>query len=885
MSTSRNRRKKKLNKELPQFNRTQVYEQTLKYFGGDELATNVWIDKYCLKQPILNTDDFTYFEITPESMHRRCAKELARIESKYINPMSEEEIFNLLKNFKWIIPQGSPMAGIGNPFATTSISNCFVIGGHPDSYGGILYADQEQAQLMKRRGGVGQDISYIRPSGAIAGTQPLGSNAGMPLYMERFSNTTREVQQDGRRGALMLSVSIRHPDAEKFIDKKMTSGSVTGANVSVKIEDDFMEALAAKKPYFQIFPINLHLGDVVMAEHYELSDFEYDKLYTGKEVDGVETYFKMVDPTKIWTKITHNAWAAAEPGILFWSKIIKESPAAFYGSRWAEISTNPCGEIPLPAYDSCRLLLLNLYSYISNKFTKDACFEDDLFISHVEMAMRLMDDIVDLEIEKVDGIIESIESKSYADEYKQVELTLWKKVRAMAIDGRRTGLGVTGEGDMIAALGITYGTPEATRFSAALHQLLATTAFASSIELAEERGAFPIWNKDDIESSEFLKRMFSTEENELMSQAMVDRYNKFGRRNIGILTIAPAGSVSILSQTSSGVESIFAPWYFRKKKVTFETEWDYVDEVGDKWIEFPVFHRPFIEWFAAAEGGIDFERAEKFLMAQKESSLQELFKLSPYFKATAQDVDYVEKVRMQGAIQKWVDHSISVTVNMPEDVSEEIVAAVYLEAYNSGCKGVTVYRDNSRGNVLSTTSVKTETKEENSTIEYVSATKRPMSIECDIYHKTKAGEDFLILVGLVEGKPYEIFAVPVTQDYLKVSKTNKKGSLHKVKKGVYDLNGENDMPLVENITSFMIESERNSTRNFSTMLRHGINPKFIIDMITKYATISSFDKVIEKVLRNYVTDEVSNSCPVCSTQMIFTEGCMKCPSCGHAHCG
>jgi ribonucleoside-diphosphate reductase alpha chain len=865
------------------YTREQVYEATLKYSKGDTLATDVWIDKYCLKQPITNTKDFIYFELTPEAMHRRLAKELARIEGKYPVPMTEDEIFNLLSGFNWIVPQGSPMAGIGNPFATTSISNCFVIGGHPDSYGGIFAADQEQAQLMKRRGGVGQDISYIRPSGAIAGTQPLGENAGMPLYMERFSNTTREVQQDGRRGALMLSVSIKHPDSEKFIDKKMTTGSVTGANVSVKIEDDFMDALVANKPYFQVFPIHLHIGEVVQSEHYELDSFEYDKLYTGKVVDGVETYFKMVDPTKIWNKITHNAWAAAEPGILFWSKIIKESPAAFYGSRWSEISTNPCGEIPLPAYDSCRLLLINLYSYISNKFTKDACFEDDLFIQHVDMAMRLMDDIVDLEIEKVDKIIEHIKQKTYSDNYQLVELQLWEKVRAMAVDGRRTGLGVTAEGDMMAALCIIYGTPEATKFSEALHQLLATTAFSASVDLAEEREHFPIWDPNDVEASGFLSRMLSLEENELMTQELIDKYYKFGRRNIGLLTIAPAGSVSILTQTSSGVEPIFSAWYFRKKKVTFEDHWDFVDEVGDKWVEFPVFHKPFIEWFAAQKEGIDFDTAKEFLTKQSKEVLDEIFKQSPYYKATAQDVDYVEKVRMQGAIQKWVDHSISVTVNMPESVTEEVVAAVYLEAHKSGCKGVTVYRDNSRGNVLSTTSVKDTATP--SQFAYSSAPERPKAMECDIYHKTKSGEDFLILVGLLEDKPYEIFVIPIKEDYTKISKTIKKGTIHKVKKGRYDLTGENDMPLIEDITSFMIESERNSTRNFSAMLRHGVHPRFIIDMIEKYASISSFDKVVEKVLKCYIEEEVPNPCPKCQTEMINTEGCMKCPECGHAHCG
>lgn len=858
------------------YTRTEVYEATIKYFDGDELATNVWIDKYCLKQAIQDTDDFNYLEKSPADMHVRLASEFARIEAKYPNPMSEKEIFDLLDGFNYIVPQGSPSAGIGNPFAKTSISNCFVIGGHPDSYGGIFMADQEQAQLMKRRGGVGQDLSFLRPSGAIAGTTPLGQNAGMPLYMDRYSNTTREVQQDGRRGALMLSVSVNHPDAEKFIDKKMTPGSVTGANVSVKITEDFMKSLEEKKSFFQTFPIELSV-DQIAPKGFCLDTAEMDKLYSGIDIDGVQTYFKKVDPKIIWDKISFNAWSSAEPGILFWSKIIKESPAAFYGQSWAEISTNPCGEIPLPAYDSCRLLLVNLFSYVSNKFTKDAVFEDTLFTDHVEKAMRMMDDIVDLEIEKIDLIIADINSKTHKDIYQQVELELWSKIRQKAVDGRRTGLGITGEGDMMAALGITYGSEEGTLFSEKLHQLFATTAYKASITLAEERGAFPIWDCNDVEASDFLIRMFI--ENDLMDEETQIRLATFGRRNIGILTIAPAGSISILTQTTSGVEPLFAAWYFRKKKVTFEKHFDYVDEVGDKWVEFPVFHRPFVEWFAKHES-ITHSEAYEFLVKQDGEALTAIFTESPYYKATSQDVDYVEKVKMQGAIQRWVDHSISVTVNMPEEVTQKMVADVYTMAFEAGCKGITVYRDNSRGNVLSTTSVKDVVTVDEFT--YLDAHKRPSEIECDVFFKTSKGQDFIIFVGLVEEKPYEVFAVP-NDDKVSVSRKTKSGTIGKIGKS-YRFTSADEKSTIENLGSLMIETEQNETRTISALLRHKVNPLFVASMVAKFATISSFHKVVEKVLLSYVR-EGGIKCPVCSTKMTMTEGCMKCPGCGHAHCG
>lgn len=866
------------------YTREQVEKATLKYFKGDELATTVWMDKYCLRTKQ------KYFELTPDDMHRRLAKEFARIEAKYPEPMEENEIYNLLKDFKYIVPQGSPMKGIGNQFSKTSISNCFVIGGQPDSYGGIHHADEEQTQLMKRRGGVGQDLSHLRPSGSDANGEPLGPNAGMPLYMDRYSNSTREVQQDGRRGALMLSVSIKHPDAEKFIDKKLTPGAVTGANISVKITDEFYECLENDKPFIQTYPIGVSIDSILghpigardEAVDWEviIESFEKDTLHTGKCIEGVQTYFKIIDPNVIWDKMVYNAWKSAEPGALFWDKILNESPAKGYGLRWLEKSTNPCAELPLPPYDSCRLLLVNLSSYIYNAFSKNAMLEDTLLVDHVKKAQRLMDDMVDLEIEKIDQIIEDIDNKAHGDKYQRVEKSLWTKIRQMAVDGRRTGLGITGGGDLIAKLGLTYGTPEATAFSEKLHQLFATAAYESSIELAQQRGAFPIWDIEKDTESNFLRRMFT--ENDIMDKDLRNKHNKIGRRNIAILTIAPAGSVSILTQTSSGVEPIFSPYYFRKKKITTELEWDYVDEVGDKWVEFPVFHKPFIEWYSV-KYTLPLEVAEYDLERFTKSELDELFEASPYYKATAQDVDYVEKVRMQGAIQKWVDHSISVTVNMPEDVTVEIIDAVYREAYKSGCKGVTVYRDNSRGNVLSTASVKDRPS---GAFEYISATKRPgnVGLDCDIFFKTKAGEDYVVLVGKLEEKPYEIFVLP-DNDKTNLSKSKKRLTINKRKKGFYDLVDEDGSIILENITSYMIESEQNSTRNFSAMLRHRMDPKFIVDLISRYASISSFHKVIGKVLKTYIEDPAEGDCPDCGGKMIMTEGCMKCPDCGYAHCG
>jgi len=1038
------------------FTREEVEKSTLDYFKGDQLATTVWIDKYSLKNKVHDEtgESVEYFELNPDMMHRRIAKEFARVEGKYKEPMSEDEIYHLLKGFEYIIPQGSPMAGIGNPYVNTSISNCFLIGNQPDSYGGIMNADEEQVQLMKRRGGVGQSLDHLRPSGAMAGNTPLGESCGMSLYMDRYSNSTREVQQDGRRGALMLCVSIHHPDAEKFIDKKMTPGAVTGANVSLKISNDFMACEKRDLPFYQTFPVNLSIDEFIPLEYCfgkkeeYLANLEFDKLYYGPTIDGQKTYFKKVDPKKIWKKLCHNAWKSAEPGILFWDQIINESPCKAYGPNWEEKGTNPCftgdtlvavadgrdyvsfkqlveegkdvevysesenkvitiqtmrnprvtgfnqkifkltftsgefvratanhkfylvnntkvelkdlkkgqhirtisryknskgsgllnrdskmygdiplftvqsiqedgvedvyngtvdnyhnyfvgefkgkiekstrlgssikvancGEIPLPPDDSCRLLLLNLYGYVTNKFQSNAIFEDEMFIKHVHCSMRLMDDIVDLEIEKIDKILEEISEKRFDDKFQKVERELWLKIKQKAIDGRRTGLGITGEGDMMAALGIKYGTKEGTEFSEKLHQLLATTAYEASVDLAEERGAFPLWKTNDIKESGFLTRMFSSKENELITPELKFRGKRFGRRNIAILTIAPAGSVSLMSQTSSGIEPIFSPWYFRKKKVTNEDYFDVVDEVGDKWIEFPVFHKPFIDFYSGSTG-ISYDKSEEILMKLKDQELREIFEKSPYFGATAQDVDYVEKARMQGAIQKWVDHSISVTVNMPEHVTEEMVQDVYRMAFESGCKGVTVYRDNSRGNVLSTTSDKNKKVEEG--FEYNHSTKRPSELKCDVFFKTSRGNDFAIFIGKLDDRPYEVFAIPNTGES-KLSKKLKEAKIVKQRRGVYKLISIENEILIDNLSDYMIENEQNSTRMLSSLLRHRVEPGFVAQTILKFATINSFHQVIAKVLQTY--SEKGEKCPECHSEMTMTEGCKKCPNCGHNAC-
>lgn len=694
----------------------EAQDATLKYFNGDELAARVWVTKYALKDSFGNI-----YEKTPADMHHRIAKELARIESHYPNPMSHEELFGLLDQFRYLVPQGSPMTGIGNEYQVASLSNCFVIGldGESDSYGGILRIDEEQVQLMKRRGGVGHDLSHLRPKGTPVKNSALTSTGLVP-FMERYSNSTREVAQDGRRGALMMSVSIKHPDSEAFIDAKMTEGKVTGANVSVRIDDDFMRAATEGTAYTQQFPVS--------SEHPDVT--------------------KDIDASALWHKIVHNAWQSAEPGVLFWDTITRESvPDCYADLGFRTISTNPCGEIPLCPYDSCRLLAINLYSYVKNPFTPKAEFDFDLFRSHVAKAQRVMDDIIDLETEKIDKILAKIDSDPENEEVKGTERHLWEKIRSKTLKGRRTGVGTTAEGDMLAALGLRYGTTEATDFSEKVHRTLALAAYRSSVELAKERGAFEVYDTSREACNPYIQRL---------AEADPELYNemkKYGRRNIACLTIAPTGTTSLMTRTTSGIEPVFLPVYKRRRKVNPndpEVHVDYIDDVGDAFEEYIVYHPKFIEWMET--NGI--ERRDNYTQEE----LDALVEKSPYFRATANDVDWLEKVRMQGRVQKWVDHSISVTINLPADVTEELVGKLYVEAWRAGCKGCTVYRDGSRSGVLVSISKKTAAPEVSPMVTNAPhVAKRPVELDADVIRFQNNKEKWIAFVGLVDGRPYEIF--------------------------------------------------------------------------------------------------------------------------------
>ena len=722
------------------YNFDEAFKASTEYFGGDELAAKVWVSKYALKDSYGNL-----YELTPDDMHHRLAKEITRIENKYENAMSEDEVFDLIKHFRYIVPQGSPMSGIGNDFQVGSLSNCFVIGldGEPDSYGGIIKMDEEQVQLMKRRGGVGHDLSHLRPKGFPVKNSALTSTGIVP-FMERYSNSTREVAQDGRRGALMLTVSIKHPESEAFIDAKMTEGKITGANVSVRIDDAFMKAAIDGTEYAQTFPIDSDKPELV----------------------------KNIDARHLWAKIIHNAWKSAEPGVLFWDTITRESvPDCYADLGFKTISTNPCGEIPLCPYDSCRLLAINLYSYVENPFTPEARFNFDLFKKHVAAAQRIMDDIIDLEMEKIDKIIDKIKSDPETDEVKFTELNLWTKIRNKTIKGRRTGVGTTAEGDMIAALGLRYGTEEATQMSETVHKALALAAYRSSINLAKERGAFEVYDFNREVNNPFVNRIYDADP-ELRELA-----KQYGRRNIACLTIAPTGTTSLMTQTTSGIEPVFLPVYKRRRKVNpndVESRVDFVDETGDAFEEYVVYHHKFLTWMKT--NGYDTEKR------YTQEEIDQLVAKSPYYKATANDVDWLMKVRMQGAIQKWVDHSISVTVNLPADVDEELVNKLYVEAWRSGCKGCTIYRDGSRSGVMISVSKK-EKKEttEPAPCKHPEVTEvRPQTLECDVVRFQNNKEKWVAFVGLLNGYPYEIFTgLQDDEEGIVLPKTVTKGKIIK----------------------------------------------------------------------------------------------------------
>lgn len=835
----------------------EAYAASLEYFKGDELAARVWTSKYALK------DSYGHlFEATPDDMHHRIANEIARIESKYPNAMSAGEIYSLLEGFRYIVPQGSPMAGIGNDYQVGSLSNCFVIGleGKPDSYGGIIKIDEEQVQLMKRRGGVGHDLSHIRPKGTPVKNSALTSTGLVP-FMERYSNSTREVAQDGRRGALMLTVSIKHPDSEQFIDAKMTPGKVTGANVSVKIDDDFMTAAVSGQPYLQQFPIDSAEPSVV----------------------------KEIDAAALWSKIVHNAWKSAEPGVLFWDTITRQSVADCYADQgFQTVSTNPCGEIPLCPYDSCRLVAINLYSYVKNPFTPQAEFDFALLAEHAGKAQRIMDDIIDLEMEKIDIIIEKIQADPETQEVKQTELNLWEKIRNKTLKGRRTGCGTTGEGDMLAALGLRYGTKEATDFSTEVHKRLALAYYSASVDMAPERGAFEIYDAEKEKDNPYIMRLRDAD------PELYERMRRQGRRNIACLTIAPTGTTSLMTQTSSGIEPVFMPVYKRRRKVNPSDEnvqIDFVDEVGDAFEEYVVYHHKFLEWMRI--NGI---KAQKNLSTEE---IEELVKRSPYWKATANDVDWLEKVRMQGAVQQWVDHSISVTINLPADVSEELVGRLYVEAWKAGCKGCTVYRDGSRNNVLEALPKK---KEEPGLIHLPDhVIKRPNELEADVVRFQNNKEKWIAFVGLVDGKPYEIFTgLADDEDGIFCPKSVSHGKIIKAVdeqgKKRYDfqfINKRGYKTTIEGLSEKFNPEFWNYAKLISGVLRYGMPIDQVLKLVggleLDSTSINTWKNGVERALKKYLpngTAATGQKCPHCGAEtLVYQEGCLICTSCGTSKCG
>lgn len=842
----------------------EAFEASKKYFEGDELAARVWATKYALKDSQGN-----YFELTPDDMHRRIAREIARIERKYKNPMDEQLLFDLMNHFRYLVPQGSPMAGIGNNLQVGSLSNCFVIGlkGEPDSYGGIIKIDEEQVQLMKRRGGVGHDLSHLRPKGAEVKNSALTSTGLVP-FMERYSNSTREVAQDGRRGALMLTVSVKHPDSEAFVDAKMTEGKITGANVSLKIDDAFMQAAIEGKEYTQQYPIH--------AEK--------------------PKYTQNIDATTFWNKIIHNAWQSAEPGVLFWDTIIRESlPDCYADLGFKTVSTNPCGEIPLCPYDSCRLLAINLYSYVENPFTPNAKFNFSKFKEHVMYAQRMMDDIIDLEMEKIETIIAKIETDPETDEVKATELNLWKKIKDKTSQGRRTGVGTTAEGDMIAAMGLTYGTEEATKFSVEVHKTLALAAYRSSVMLASERGAFPVFDYKREVNNPFMNRLKEAD------SELYDLMLKYGRRNIACLTIAPTGTTSILTQTTSGIEPVFLPVYKRRRKVNAndkEVRVDFVDESGDAFEEYVVYHPKFITWMNI--NGIEVK--DNYTQEQ----IDEIVAKSPYYKATSNDVDWLNKVKMQGAVQKWVDHSISVTINLPNDVSEEMVNKLYVEAWKSGCKGCTVYRDGSRSGVL--ISLKNEKKktaenaatspaDENGFVTH----KRPIELDADVVRFQNNKEKWIAFIGLIDGKPYEIFTGIADDDEgIFCPKSVSKGKIIKV----IDENGQKRYDFqfvnkrgfkttIEGLSEKFNPEFWNYAKLISGVLRYRMPIAQVLKLVGSLEldnqSINTWKVGVERALKKYLPNGEKASgqtCPNCGQEsLVYQEGCLICTNCGTSRCG
>jgi len=836
-------------KEKTVYSHDEAVDASIEYFKGDELAARVWTNKYALKDSFGNL-----YEKTPDDMHRRLAREIHRVEMKYKNPLSEELIYSVLKDFRYIVPQGGPMTGIGNDYQIASLSNCFVIGndGFSDSYGGIMKIDQEQVQLMKRRGGVGHDLSHIRPKGTPVLNSALTSTGVVP-FMERYSNSTREVAQDGRRGALMLSISIKHPDSGKFIDAKLESGKVTGANISVKLTDDFMKAVEDKTLFRQQYPI------------------KSDNPKFAKDIDAVQ----------LWTKIIHNAWKSAEPGVLFWDTIIRESvPDCYADLGYATVSTNPCGEIPLCPYDSCRLLAINLFSYVNNPFTENAEFDFELYKEHVGLAQRMMDDIIDLELEKIDVILAKINADPEIEELKNVERNLWKNIRKKAEEGRRTGIGITAEGDMLAGLGLRYGSDEAINFSIEVHKTLALETYKSSTYLAKERGAFAIYNAEREKNNPFILRM--KEADPVMYNNMV----KFGRRNIALLTIAPTGTTSIMTQTTSGIEPIFSTFYKRRRKVNpndLDVKVAFQDEIGDSWEEFNVFHHKFVDWLKLNEYDPD------EVTRMRDEEIETIIAKSPYYKATANDVDWIAKVRMQGAIQKWVDHSISVTINLPAEAKEELVSELYLTAWKSGCKGATVYRDGSRNGVL--IAGKTEIRPERP--------KRPKVLDCDVIRFNINEEKWVAFVGLKESRPYEIFTGIADEEIFPIPKSIMKGKIIKIKdedgKTRYDFQFTDKYGYKKNIEglSHMFKPEFwNYAKLISGVLRHEMPIQDVVNLVQSLKldseSINNWKNGVERAMKKYIPNgtKAKGRCGECgSDNLVYEEGCLICKDCASSKCG
>ncbi len=841
-------------KERETYTQEEAFQSSLTYFNGDELAARVWVNKYALKDSYGNI-----FEKNPDDMHRRLAGEIARIENRYPNPLSEDDIFEVLRDFKYIVPQGGPMTGIGNEFQIASLSNCFVIGneGPSDSYGGVMKIDQEQVQLMKRRGGVGHDLSHIRPKGSPVKNSALTSTGIVP-FMERYSNSTREVAQDGRRGALMLSVSINHPDSESFIDAKMTEGKVTGANVSVKIDDEFMRAVINEQEYLQKYPV-----------------YSDDPKYT-----------KNINAKQLWNKIVHNAWKSAEPGILFWDTIIRESvPDCYADKGYRTVSTNPCGEIPLCPYDSCRLLARNLYSYVQNPFTKGAFFDFPLFRKHIAVAQRIMDDIIDLELEKIDAILDKVHADPETDEVKGVEIRLWEKIKQKAKEGRRTGVGITAEGDMLAALGLRYGSDDAIDFAVDIQRTLAVEAYRASVYLAKDRGSFKIYETRREENNPFIRRL---------KEADADLYTdmvKYGRRNIACLTIAPTGTTSLMTQTTSGIEPVFLPVYKRRRKVNPNDQnvrIDFVDESGDSYEEFIVFHHKFSEWMKI--NGYDTTKH------YSDEEIDQLVAESPYYKATSNDIDWVAKVRMQGQVQKWVDHSISVTVNLPSDVTEELVGQLYIEAWKSGCKGCTVYRDGSRAGVL----VSNKDKKQAASPEAEMPAKRPMELDADVVRFQNNKEKWIAFIGLYNGRPYEIFTgIADDEEGIMLPKAVVSGKIVKhydeERNSRYDFQFQNKRGFKTTVEGLSYKFDKeywNYAKLISGVLRHGMPVHQAVELVASMEfdneNINTWKNGVERALKKYIpngTEATGEKCEHCGAPLVYQEGCLTCKTCGYSKCG